>query len=206
MIYSITCFVLRMLCRVLFRYKSFGLENVPKQGSLIIVSNHVSHIDPIAVGAFIPRKLNYLGKKELFKGKFFGWYFDKLRIIPVDRNALAHSSLKKIMKKIKEGIPIVIFPEGTRSNGKSFREPEIGAAYFALKFNLPVLPAYAKGTEKALPKGARFIRLKPVRVYYGKPKRYHMPAGNDKNKVYKEVSREIMEEIKKLKDRHAAQD
>ena len=206
MIYSITCFFLRVLYRLLFRYKAYGMENLPESGSFIITPNHVSYLDPPAVGAFVPKKFNYIGKKELFKNKYLGWYMRKIRIIPMDRDVLVYSSMKEIIKKIREGIPIVIFPEGTRGDGNSFLEPEPGAAYFALKFNLPVVPAYVKGTEKALPKGAKFIRLKSVSVFYGKPKKYEMPPGGDKDKAYKEVSHKIMEEIKELKDRYGTQD
>lgn len=198
MIYSITCFVLRILFRILFRFKIYGLENIPRRGSFIITPNHVSYLDPIAAGAFVPRKLDYIAKQELFKNKFFGWYFKKLRIIPIDRDKSPYSGMKELIRKIKKGDPIVIFPEGRRSNDGSFLEPEIGAAYLALKFNLSVIPAYVSGTKKALPKGAHFIRLGSVRTYYGKPKRYTMPAEGDRDRVYKEVSNKIMEEIKAL--------
>lgn len=202
MIYSITCFFLRMLFRLLFKYKLYGLENIPQSGSFILTSNHVSFLDPIAVGAFVPRKLNYMAKKELFKNKYFGWYMRKVRTIPVDKETLAYGGMKEIIRRIRKGGPIVIFPEGTRSDGDSFLEPETGVAYLALKFNLSVVPAYVKGTENALPKNAHFIRLRPVRVYYGKPKRYQMPAEGNRDEVYKEISHKIMEEIGKLKDRY----
>jgi 1-acyl-sn-glycerol-3-phosphate acyltransferase len=204
MIYAITCFFLRILFRVLFKFKIYGLENMPVNSSFIITPNHVSHLDPIAAGAFVPKKLNYIAKKELFKNRFFGWYFKHLRIIPIDRGGSPYGGMKQIIKKIRRGRPIVIFPEGTRGEGDSFLEPEAGAAYLALKFNLPIVPAYIKGTDKALPKGAHWITLSPVRVYYGEPKTYAMPPGAQKDDVYKKVSREIMAEIKRLKEIHGA--
>ena len=206
MIYWLTCFFLRVLYRVLFRYKAYGMENLPKSGSFIIAANHVSFLDPPAVGAFVPRKMSYPAKKELFKGKYFGWYMRKVRTIPIGEDVMSYGAMKEVIKKIRGGIPIVIFPEGTRGDGKSFLEPEPGVAYFALKFNLPVVPVYVKGTEKALPRGARFIRLEPVRVFYGKPKRYQMPEGMDKDEAYKEISYKIMDEIKKLNNRYGSQD
>ena len=199
MIYSITCFVLRVLYRVLFNYKAYGMENLHESGSFIIAPNHVSFLDPPAIGVFIRRKMNYIAKRDVFKGRFFGWYMRKLRTVPMDEGLLIYSGMKEIIKKIRQGIPIVIFPEGTRGDGEHFLEPGPGVAYFALKFDLPVVPAYVKGTEKAFPRDARFIRLAPVRVFYGKPKRYHMPAGTDKDKAYKKVANEIMDEIKELK-------
>lgn len=206
MIYSLTCFFLRILFRLLFSYKAYGMENIPESGSFIMASNHVSYLDPIAVGAFVPRRLNYIAKEELFKNRIFGWYFRRLRMIPIDRKGSAYAGMKEVIRGIKGGYPIVMFPEGTRSNGYTFLKPEAGVGYFALKLDLPVLPVYVKGTEKALPRGASFIRPCPVRVYYGKPMKYHMTPESDKDKMYEKVSYKVMEEIKELKDRYGAQD
>jgi 1-acyl-sn-glycerol-3-phosphate acyltransferase len=187
---------------MLFNYKAYGTENIPQSGSFIMVSNHVSFLDPIAIGAFVPLPFNYIAKKELFEVRYFGWYFSKLRTIAVDTEGSAYSGMKEVIRRIKKGEPIVIFPEGTRGDGSSFLEPETGVAYLALKFGLPVLPVYVQGTEKALPIGAHFIRIRPVRAYYGKPKKYQLPDGMDKDAAYKEVSYKIMEEIKGLKEKH----
>ncbi len=201
MIYSITCFFLRILCRILFDHKSYGMENLPKKGSYIVAANHVSHLDPIVSGAFIKGKMNYIGKKELFKTKWWGWYLRKVRVIELDQAAPA-KGMRAVITFIKKGYPIFIFPEGTRGDGVSFLKPEPGAAYLAIKHNLPVVPVYISGTNVAMPKGVWRITRYPVRVYYGKPKGYHMPEGVSKDEGYKEVSRAIMNEIRLLKEKH----
>ena len=83
-------------------------------------------------------------------------------------------------------------------------EPESGVAYLAIKHNLPVVPAYVQGTGKFMPRGARCITPCAVRVYYGDPKVYHMEPGRNKDEIYKEVSRKIMDEIKALKAKYDA--
>lgn len=201
MIYSITCFFLRILCRMLFGIKHYGMENLPKKSSYMVACNHVSHLDPCVAGAFIRAKMNYVGKKELFKIGFFGWYLRKLRVIELDQSTPA-KGMRQVITFIKKGYPIFIFPEGTRGDGISFHEPEPGAAYLAIKHNLPVVPVYIKGTNVAMPKGVHRIKRYPVSVYYGRPKTYHMPAGVSKDEGYKQVSREIMNEIKTLKERY----
>ncbi|MEA3305671.1 MAG: lysophospholipid acyltransferase family protein [Candidatus Omnitrophota bacterium] len=181
------------------------MENIPESGSFVMASNHVSYLDPLAIGAFVSRDLNFITKKELFKNRIFGWYFKKLRMIPVDRKGFAYAGMKKVIQMIKKGCPIAVFPEGTRSNGRVFLKPELGVGYFALKFNLPVLPVYVKGTEKALPLDASFITPHPVRVYYGKPKKYHVPPESSGERAYEEISYKVMDEIKELKDKYGAQ-
>lgn len=203
MIHWITCFFLRILCRVLFGIKHYGMENLPKKGSYIIACNHVSHLDPIVAGAFIKGNMNYLGKKELFEGRFWGRYMPKLRIVNLDRESPARG-MREVINLIKKGQPIFIFPEGTRGDGKSLLKPEPGTAYLAIKHNLPVVPVYVKGTSVALPKGSRRITRHPIAVYYGEPKIYHLPAGVSKDEGYKQVSRQIMNAIKALKDTYGA--
>jgi len=182
------------------------MENIPRTGSFVMTPNHVSFLDPPAAGAFVRRKLSYIGKPGLFKNRFFGWYMRKIRCIPVKSDSPFSGGMKQIIRDIREGTPVVVFPEGTRGDGASFLEPESGAAYLALKFNIPVIPVYIKGSEKALPRGARFIRRARIKVFYGKPKRYRIPEGADKEDAYRQVSRSIMEEIGKLKDEHGARD
>ncbi len=206
MIYWLTCFFLRIIARASLILKRHGVENIPERGSYIVACNHVSHLDPIVSAAFIKGKLNYLGKQELFENRFLGWYMKKIRVIPVDKHGSPYSGLKQIIKKIREGIPIFVFPEGTRGDGTGFLEPEPGVAFLAVKFGLPVLPVYVEGTDKALPKHARRIKRVPVNVYYGKAKRYTLPAGKDKDAGYKEISRRIMDEIRKLKKEYGAKD
>lgn len=203
MIYRITCFFLRLIFRLFSDYKVYGMEKFPRKGSFIIASNHVSYADPCAIGAFIRRKTNYVAKQELYRSKWFGWYLRKVRTIPVDKDNPARG-MREVIKMIKKGYPIVIFPEGTRSDGINMLEPESGVGYLAIKHNLPVVPAYVQGTAKFMPKGARCITPCAVRVYYGNPKVYHMEPGRNKDEVYNEVSRKIMDEIKALKAKYDA--
>ncbi|MFA6143125.1 MAG: lysophospholipid acyltransferase family protein, partial [Candidatus Omnitrophota bacterium] len=99
-------FLLRIISRILFDHKSYGMENLPKKGSYIVACNHVSHLDPIVTGAFIKGKMNYIGKKELFEGRFWGWYMPKLRIICLDREAPA-KGMRDVIGLIKKGSPIL---------------------------------------------------------------------------------------------------
>ena len=112
--------------------------------------------------------------------------------------------IKQLVTLIRRGEVIAIFPEGTRSTGKDFLEPHIGAAYFALKFNIPVLPVYVRGTDSIWPKGAKKIRFHPVRVYYGKLKKYEMKEGSKDESIYADTSLDIMEEIRRIKEKNEA--
>ncbi|MBN1871987.1 MAG: 1-acyl-sn-glycerol-3-phosphate acyltransferase, partial [Candidatus Omnitrophica bacterium] len=178
----------------------------PKKGSFIIASNHVSYLDPLAIGVFVPRSVHYLAKEELYKNRFFGWYMMNLNTIPVDRKGRSLKGMRKIVELIRKGEVIAVFPEGTRSDGKDFLQPQMGAAYFSLKFKVPILPVYVKGTDKVMPKGASKLRFNHISVYYGRIKRYSFEDwSGDRDEVYKRVSLDIMEEIKKIKEQSETQ-
>jgi len=204
MIYELTCFFLRIALKVFFSHRMVGTENIPAEGSFILCSNHVSHADPPALCVFVKRDLYYIAKEELVNVRFFGWYFSRLHLIPIDRTGRSIKGIKEVARKIKGGYPIVIFPEGTRSEGKGLLRPQAGAAYFALKFGIPVVPAYIKGTDQVLPKGAKRMKRAPITVFYGKPKFYSMDEDRGKEEVLRETSIDIMNEIAGLKRLHAA--
>lgn len=170
-----------------------GVENIPEKGGLILASNHASYLDPLALGAACPRKISYMAKEELFRIPLFGWMIRSVGAFPVKRHAADISALKEALRRLKNGEVIALFPEGARRNQEDTAgEPEAGVGFLAQKSGVPVIPALIKGTEKALPKGARFIRPTPVRVRFGRS------IIAEKGMPYQECARLIMEGIRLL--------
>lgn len=111
-------FVLKLFTlysKTFYKYEVIGAENVPDEGNIILAANHKSALDPIFVSIAIKnREIATIAKKELFNNKLLGKILTKLHVIPIDRDNPGISSIKTILKKIKEGYAIGIFPEGTR--------------------------------------------------------------------------------------------
>lgn len=192
MVYRISEFIFFLLYKVLLNLKSVGWENVPRKGGVIIASNHVSNIDPPAVGIASKRRINFIAKEELFDNLFFGWWFKWVGAVPVKKNSADLSALKTAMNLLKQGSAIILFPEGTRSKDGSMGKPQPGVGFLAAKSDVPVIPAFVKGTEKAMPKGAKFLRLHNVTVYFGRP------VEIDKNMPYEDIAEKIMDDIRRL--------
>jgi 1-acyl-sn-glycerol-3-phosphate acyltransferase len=151
-------------------FKVVGLENVPRQGPLIICPNHVGTIDPPLVPAFVPRGDTWsMAKSEYFRNPIINWLFTSYHAFPVVRHTADRGSLRRAFDILKEGHALVIYPEGTRIDAGVLARPEPGAGFIAQRFACPVLPVALTGTAECLPKGARWPRRVPVTVTFGAP-------------------------------------
>ncbi|MFA5095913.1 MAG: lysophospholipid acyltransferase family protein [Candidatus Omnitrophota bacterium] len=193
MAYRLSRLILLVLCKLLFRIEFKGREFIPKKGGFIIVSNHFSYLDPIAVGTACPRAVSFMAKDTLFNYPFLAGWLKSVDVIPVKRGAPDLSAIKRALKNAGEGKGLALFPEGTRRTRETaFSDPEPGAGFLADKLDVPVIPAFVAGTEVALPKGARNMRPAKVKVMFGKE--IHIERG----RPYHEISQMIMANIKNL--------
>lgn len=143
--------------------KCEGVENIPREGAIIIAPNHKSNFDPPVIGVCSPRIVHYMAKEELFKNPVFGAVIRYFGTFPVRRGAIDRAAIRQAVREIKNGEPLGIFPEGTRIHGNKIGRFHDGMASLALMTGTPVLPVAVIGTEK-LPK-----REGPLAVVFGKP-------------------------------------
>ena len=180
------------------RMKVEGRENVPSGGCLI-VSNHVSFMDPTTVGWAVGREIFYLGRKTLFKPPFWSWFLPMCNVLPIDRDGHDITGLRRIIKKLKEGHGVVLFPEGTRSPDGEIQPAEPGAGLIALKAGVPVLPCRVFGTYESLSRHVKRLTFHPIRVVIGKPYTPTVPEGARDKDYYTPVAQEMMDRIAALK-------
>jgi len=188
MFYDIVTFCLRVIFKLLFRYRLFGEENIPESGTFIICANHTSWFDPPLVGSVCKKKhIHFMAKEELFKIFAFGWLIKKLGAFPVKRNSADRRALRKGLHLLAEGKIIGLFPEGTRIKGEELGQPFHGAALIVLLSGKPVLPVAVKWPGRI---------FSPVRISFGKLVYF------EKEKIKKDnlekVSAIVMEEISLL--------
>jgi 1-acyl-sn-glycerol-3-phosphate acyltransferase len=174
-----------------------GRENVP-QGGCFIVANHVSFMDPTTVGWAVAREIYYLARKSLFKPPFWSWFLPICNVLPIDRDANDISGLRRIIKMMKEGKAVLIFPEGTRSADGTIQSAEPGAGLVAMKAGVPVLPVRIFGTYESLSRHTKSLRFHPIRVVIGQPYLPTLPEGKRERNVYSVVAQEMMDRIAAL--------
>lgn len=189
-LYKFITNLFEIIVKFRFKIEIIGLENIPKEGACIIAPNHKSNWDALIISGLIKnRKLSAVAKKELFKNKILASFLNKLSIIPVDREKPELSTIKSVLKILKDKEAIVIFPEGTRHKDfDSFADAKAGIGLFALKSKAPIIPVSIVTNYKF------FSKLKLV---IGKPmnfEEYHEKRNTSED--YEAVSIMVMNEIK----------
>ena len=137
----------RVLAAVLFRtlcpVKYYHAERAGLDAPFIVISNHLSGLDPIVVGKPIKRyEVTFLGKKELVGNRFTHWLLTSLHMIIVDRHNSDMEAMRACMKAVREGEVLGIFPEGTRHHEGVMEHTEAGVGLIALRSGVPLLPMY----------------------------------------------------------------
>ena len=137
---------------------------IPKQGSCIIACNHLSFLDPPALGIAAAREVHFLAKVGLFKlSAFFKWLIRSYNAIPISDI----TGLRPAIKLLQKGQAVVIFPEGTRARKGQMLPFNAGVSFLAINYRIPVIPAYIRNSNK------RFLwlmlRIYNLRIKFGKP-------------------------------------
>ena len=171
--------VTRLIARTYVRLSVEGLENVPDEGACIIITNHISGLDPFVIGIPMDRAIYCLAKVELYQNALLTWILNNLGFIPLDRDSTDTSAMRIVLKVLKDGHPLGISPEGTRSTTGDMLPFTHGATKLALHAQVPILPVAVHGTRELMPPGTYGFR--PGRAYikvgelfdlsdaYGKP-------------------------------------
>ncbi|AWB45030.1 1-acyl-sn-glycerol-3-phosphate acyltransferase [Paenibacillus sp. CAA11] len=190
MIYNFGRGLLRVLYKLLFRLEGHGLHHVPREGGVLLCSNHISNFDPPTIGILLKRKVHFMAKAELFNIPVLGWLFRELGAFPVKRGGVSKESIKTTLKLLRGGEIIGIFPEGTRSRTGEIGEGNKGAATFALRSDAVVIPVAIMGSYKLFRK---------MKVVYGPPVDLDEFRENPGTDAAELATARIMSEIVKLK-------
>lgn len=174
----------------MFGFTVTGVEKVPKEGPLIVAANHRRYADPFIIGMAVPRRIQWMAKRELFVFPF-GKFFFFLGAFPVDREQGGRAALRASLGLLKEGRPLGIFPEGTRRKDYDpDHAPKSGVGMLAARANAPILPVFVGKVPGPLER----LRGGRLCVYIGDP----ITPDNTTTgggRVYKEVSGEVLRRI-----------
>ncbi|HHY73148.1 MAG TPA: 1-acyl-sn-glycerol-3-phosphate acyltransferase [Bacillus bacterium] len=173
--------------RSLYKIEVIGAENVPKDGGVLLCSNHISNNDPPLVGVTCPRDINFMAKEELFKIPVLKTIMHGIRAFPVKRGMSDRNALKAGLSLLKEGHVLGLFPEGTRSKTGELGTGLAGAGFFALRSNAAIVPCAVIGPYK---------RFSKIKVVYGKPIDFEAVRANKLSA--QEATDFIMEAIRDL--------
>ena len=109
--YHFLCIIARPLLKAFFKFQVFGLENVPKEGSVMLMINHASYLDPIVIGGSVNRNLYYMARSTLFRPLFVKRFLTSLNAFPIHLGSPDRVRHKKAIQILNEGNLLLIFPE-----------------------------------------------------------------------------------------------
>lgn len=161
------------ICRVLFRLKAVGRENIPHKFPYLICPNHVSFLDSVIVFALMPHRilnnLVSLGYYNYFSKGILGFLGKRMRTIPVDPDKTLRQALRLAAEGVRRGFALCVFPEGERSIDGKLKKFKKGPAILATTLKVPVVPVGIKGAHQVWSRGSSKINFNPVSVHFGEP-------------------------------------
>jgi 1-acyl-sn-glycerol-3-phosphate acyltransferase len=192
----------------IFRPWVVGLEHVPKQGPVILASNHLSFIDSIFLPLVVDRPVVFLAKSEYFTGKGLkGWatrlFFQAANQLPIDRSGgkASEASLNTGLRVLREGSILGIYPEGTRSPDGRLYRGRTGVARMVLEAGVPVVPVAMIGTAEVMPIGTRLPKVRRVGIVFGEALDFSRFEGMEGDRfVLRSVTDELVNDLRALSD------
>ncbi|HVV35237.1 MAG TPA: lysophospholipid acyltransferase family protein [Acidimicrobiales bacterium] len=202
MAYWVLKAILTPVLRFLFKVRVEGAENIPKDGPVIMASNHVSFCDSIFLPLVLKRRITFVAKAEYFDDPKTAWFFRAVGQIPIRREGgnASQRALDTARGVLDSGGVFGIYPEGTRSPDGRLYKGHTGIARLALQTQAPIIPVAMIGTAEAQPIGQvkpKFFM--PITVRFGKPLTYDDLADRiDDRQVLRNITDEVMFELREL--------
>jgi len=177
-----------------------GRDLVPREGGLIVASNHVSFWDPPLVGAACPRELHYLAKDELFRTPGLGSLIRAFNAIPIRRGMADLAGLSRAIEVVRSGGALLLFPEGTRMRDGELHRARPGVGMIAVHADAPIVPCFISGSNRP---GRWWWRGSRVRIAFGVARPWRQYAGEGDltpgRALYQRVSDAVMRDIAALR-------
>jgi 1-acyl-sn-glycerol-3-phosphate acyltransferase len=192
--------IARLWARVLLRVALAPVtlehaERLHVHETAVYASNHLSYYDTPVLFAKLPFQFRILAKAPLWKVPFIGWYLQRSGQVPIDQTSArsAVASLGRGVKTLQSGMPLVMFPEGGRAFNGQLQTMVAGAAWMAIKAQVPLVPLTLVGTYELLPIHTYVLRPRPLKLIVGEPIATVGLTGKDADALTERLRRVIFE-------------
>ncbi|MFA6613531.1 MAG: lysophospholipid acyltransferase family protein [Endomicrobiia bacterium] len=186
--YYLGRFLFKVMFVTLYRCKSEGQENIPKDTGVIMAPNHMSFFDPPLTGCFMKQDLYFMGKQELFSVPILGFLIKRTNAFPVKRGMQDVAAFRNVFALLENKKALLMFPEGTRSKDGKLGKARAGVGMVACNAQVPIVPVKITNTNN-------MKRFKQLKIKYGKP---IIPPKEYTKENYILLSEKILSEIENL--------
>jgi 1-acyl-sn-glycerol-3-phosphate acyltransferase len=204
--YAIVRGLIGLVAKLFGGIRIVGLEHVPASGAFVLAPVHRSNIDFALTSLLTKRPMRYMGKDSIWKSRALGRFVSMLGAFPVHRGTADRESLRACQEIIEGGSPLVMFPEGTRRSGPVVEDLFDGPAFVAAKTGVPIVPLGIGGSERMMPKGAKFLKRTPLVMIVGPPipAPERTEAGRVPRTAVRELTATLGDELQRLFDESQA--
>ncbi len=159
----------RLAGRLFFRFRVVHRERMIQSGPVILAMNHQSYLDPPLAGITCDRAIYFLTRRTLLDVPLLGWLLAKLNVIPVNQEGVDRSAIKALIRVLKAGNGVLLFPEGSRTLDGKLQPAEPGLGLVIAKTLAPVVPMRIFGAHEAMPRGGGGLHFVPIIIVIGEP-------------------------------------
>jgi 1-acyl-sn-glycerol-3-phosphate acyltransferase len=200
--YRVVRGLIAVATKIWFRIDVVGTEHIPADRPFVLAPVHRSNIDFALASLVTKRRMRYIAKDSLFKIGWLGKIWLALGAFPVHRGSADREALRTSISVVQSGQPLVLFPEGTRQSGPVVDEVFDGAAYVAARTAVQIVPVGIGGSERAMPKGAKFIKPMKIVIVIGAPMDPPVSGerGRSSRRAVRETTAQLKVEIQRLFD------
>jgi 1-acyl-sn-glycerol-3-phosphate acyltransferase len=198
-IFTLTQYVLKVIFTILYRANIKGLDKIPRNGKYLICSNHISYIDPVLIGAYIPRYTYFMAKRELFSFSFISNLVTFYNSFPVNRDLINRATFNTSINILKNENLLCLFPEGTRSVDGKIGEGKKGVGLISFLSGAPIIPMVIFGSNKIIQKPHKRIFFPKIKMVIGDTiDTARIIKENDRKDAIQIIVDETMRSLKKL--------
>jgi 1-acyl-sn-glycerol-3-phosphate acyltransferase len=165
----------RFGANIFWKFRVFGLENVPKSGGALLASNHQSYLDPVMVAMVLPREMHFMARRTLFRNPAFRAIIAGYNAFAIERDSADVKGVNSAIARLEAGNILLVFPEGTRTGDGSIG-PMKSVGVMAERAAVPIVPVLIQGAYDVWPKGQAIPHFGRVSLIFGKPLKSDTPG------------------------------
>ncbi|MGN6258277.1 MAG: lysophospholipid acyltransferase family protein [Solirubrobacterales bacterium] len=193
--YTLARIVLTVPTILIYRLRAIGVENVPKEGPLVLAPNHFSQMDHFFAGVYLRRKIRFMAKSQLFGPPVLTYIYKHGGVFPVRRGHHDEEAIETARILLDQGEMLLVYAEGGRSRSGELGEPKPGIGRIALESGAPIVPVCIHGSERV--RSWKRLRFPKVTVQYGEPISFPVEAAPSRERQL-EIATQIFGRVREM--------
>jgi 1-acyl-sn-glycerol-3-phosphate acyltransferase len=193
--YTLARIVLTLPTILLWRVRAIGLENVSKDGPLVLAPNHFSQMDHFFVGVYLRRKIRFMAKSQLFGPPILTYIYKHGGVFPVRRGHQDEEVFETVRQLLDQGEMLLVYVEGGRMRSQQLGQPKPGIGRIALESGVPIVPVAIKGSEYA--REWKRLRFPKTTVQFGEPLTFAVEESPSRERQLK-VATEVFARVREI--------